>query len=169
MIFNRRIDVEKKAYAEVDTVTLYLGPQRQTEYYDYILSLAPKRVIFNPGTENEDFARLLAEHGIEAEEACTLVLLASGQYWFNLSGLQTPFGNLSFFAKRPFGQKDVEIYRRKQHVEQYQVESVFVSAEISGSLVDDKQLQDTSEDEQRDCSQYNQIVSRNYQDRKSVV
>lgn len=80
VIFNRRIDVDKKAYSEIDTVTLYLGPQRQTEYYDYILSLAPKRVIFNPGTENEDFARLLAEHGIEAEEACTLVLLASGQY-----------------------------------------------------------------------------------------
>jgi hypothetical protein len=64
----------------VDTVTLYLGPDRHPEYYDYILSLHPKRVIFNPGTENPELASILTEKGIEATEACTLVLLSIGQY-----------------------------------------------------------------------------------------
>lgn len=64
----------------VDTVTLYVGPQHQPEHYDYILSLKPKRVIFNPGTENEEFEKLIEQAGAEALEACTLVLLRSGQY-----------------------------------------------------------------------------------------
>ncbi len=68
------------AVEEVDTVTLYIGEARQPEYYDYILGLKPRRVIFNPGAENPAFARLLREHDIESEEACTLVLLATGQY-----------------------------------------------------------------------------------------
>ena len=59
---------------------MYVGPQRQPEYYDYILSLKPKRVVFNPGTENEEFEKLLSNNGIEPEEACTLVLLGTGQY-----------------------------------------------------------------------------------------
>jgi uncharacterized protein len=65
---------------DVDTVTLYIGPQHQPEHYEYILSLRPKRVIFNPGTENEEFEKLVEEAGSEAIEACTLVLLRSGQY-----------------------------------------------------------------------------------------
>ena len=65
---------------EVHTVTLYVGPQRQPEYYSKILALKPQRVIFNPGTENADFARQLEENGIQAEEACTLVLLSIGNY-----------------------------------------------------------------------------------------
>ncbi len=65
---------------ELDTVTLYLNPERQKAYYDYILSLQPKRVIFNPGTENSEFYALLAKHNIQAEVACTLVLLSTGQY-----------------------------------------------------------------------------------------
>jgi uncharacterized protein len=65
---------------DVDTVTLYLGAQHQPEHYDYILSLKAKRVIFNPGTENEEFEKLIEQAGSEALEACTLVLLRSGQY-----------------------------------------------------------------------------------------
>ena len=67
-------------YDDIDTVTLYVGPARQPPYYDYLLSLEPKRIIFNPGTENPELAELARERGIEATEACTLVLLASGQY-----------------------------------------------------------------------------------------
>lgn len=74
------IETEKLPFQDVDTVTLYLGPKRQPEYYDYILSLDPKRVIFNPGTENPEFYQLLREHGIEVEVACTLVMLGTNQY-----------------------------------------------------------------------------------------
>ncbi len=79
-IFGKVIDTEKKQYTDIDTVTLYVGPQRQTEYYDYIISLKPRRVIFNPGTENEEFYEILKKNNIESEVACTLVLLATGQY-----------------------------------------------------------------------------------------
>ena len=65
---------------EVDTVTLYVNPVAQKEYYDYILSIQPKRIIFNPGTENEELAALATANGIEALEACTLVLLNTGQF-----------------------------------------------------------------------------------------
>lgn len=80
VIFEKTIDTERKQYKGLDTVTLYVGPQRQPDYYDYVLSLKPKRVIFNPGTENEEFEKLLTDNGINAEEACTLVLLGMGQY-----------------------------------------------------------------------------------------
>ena len=80
IIFGKTIDTEKKYFADIDTVTLYLSAKFQTEYYDYILSLKPKRVIFNPGTENSEFEALLGLKGIIAEEACTLVLLGTGQY-----------------------------------------------------------------------------------------
>jgi predicted CoA-binding protein len=65
---------------EVDTVTLYLNPTLQKQYYDYILSLHPKRIIFNPGTENDELEQLAKENGIQPVEACTLVLLGTGQY-----------------------------------------------------------------------------------------
>ena len=65
---------------EVDTVTLYIGPRHQPEWYDYILSLKPKRVIFNPGTENPEFIKRVEDSGAEALEACTLVMLRSKQY-----------------------------------------------------------------------------------------
>ncbi|MEL7533290.1 MAG: CoA-binding protein [Bacteroidota bacterium] len=65
---------------ELDTVTLYLNPQRQGEYYDWLISLKPKRVIFNPGTENMELADKLREAGIEAVFGCTLVMLASRMY-----------------------------------------------------------------------------------------
>ena len=79
-IFGRIIDTERKNYADINTVTLYVGAQRQPEYYDYIVSLNPRRVIFNPGTENEEFYKVLKKNNIEAEVACTLVLLETGQY-----------------------------------------------------------------------------------------
>jgi len=65
---------------DVDTITLYIGPQRQPAYYDYILTTHPKRIIFNPGTENPDLKVLAQQQGIETLEACTLVLLSTGQY-----------------------------------------------------------------------------------------
>ena len=65
---------------EVHTVTLYLNPKRQEEWYDYILSLAPQRIIFNPGTENASFQQKAQSLGIETLEACTLVMLATGEY-----------------------------------------------------------------------------------------
>ncbi len=65
---------------DVDTVTLYLNPTHQKEYYDYILSLKPNRIIFNPGTENPELEQLAKAQGVEPLEACTLVLLATGQY-----------------------------------------------------------------------------------------
>jgi predicted CoA-binding protein len=73
-------DSEKKDFENVDTVTLYVGPQNQHEYYKYILDLKPQRVIFNPGTENPEFISRLKLAGIYPEIACTLVLLATGQY-----------------------------------------------------------------------------------------
>jgi predicted CoA-binding protein len=65
---------------DIHTVTLYVGPQRQPEYYKQILELNPKRVIFNPGTENIELLSKLEEKGIEVIEACTLVMLSTGQY-----------------------------------------------------------------------------------------
>ncbi|KOF04361.1 CoA-binding protein [Roseivirga seohaensis subsp. aquiponti] len=65
---------------EVDTVTLYINPQRQIEWYSYILSLKPKRIIFNPGTENQELKKLAEAQGIICEEACTLVMLSVGNF-----------------------------------------------------------------------------------------
>jgi predicted CoA-binding protein len=65
---------------DIDTVTLYVGPQNQPPLYDYILKTHPKRIIFNPGTENSELRRMANEKGIETEYACTLVLLSIGQY-----------------------------------------------------------------------------------------
>ena len=74
------IETDWKNYDGVDTVTLYLNPQRQKEYYDYILRLSPKRIIFNPGTENPELEQLAAAKNIRPLEACTLVLLSTDQY-----------------------------------------------------------------------------------------
>jgi predicted CoA-binding protein len=65
---------------EFDTITLYLNPYRQQDYYERIIELRPKRVIFNPGTENPHFMDRLEKAGIEVEEACTLVMLSIGNY-----------------------------------------------------------------------------------------
>ncbi|TQD33974.1 CoA-binding protein [Haloflavibacter putidus] len=74
------IETENLNFENVDTVTLYLNPKRQKEYYDYILALQPERVIFNPGTENPEFYEKLRKAGIEVLPACTLVLLSTNQY-----------------------------------------------------------------------------------------
>jgi predicted CoA-binding protein len=71
---------ERKIYPDIHTVSLYIGPNNQKEWFDYILSLHPKRIIFNPGTENLEFQNLAEQNGVEAIEACTLVLLSIGNY-----------------------------------------------------------------------------------------
>lgn len=70
----------KPVIENIDTVTLYIGPDNQPEWYDYILSLHPKRIIFNPGTENTELMNLAKANHIETEVACTLVLLSINQY-----------------------------------------------------------------------------------------
>ena len=67
-------------YDDIHTVTLYINPKIQREYYDYIISLKPIRIIFNPGTENQEFYNIAKDNGIIPEEACTLVLLNLNQY-----------------------------------------------------------------------------------------
>jgi uncharacterized protein len=74
------IETGHKHFDHIDTVTIYLNPQRQKEYYEYILSLHPKRIIFNPGTENDELFNMARSKGILAEEACTLVMLSTNQY-----------------------------------------------------------------------------------------
>jgi predicted CoA-binding protein len=74
------VDTVKQDWKNIDTVTLYLNREHQKEYYDYILSLHPRRLIFNPGAENEELARLAKANGILPMEACTLVLLSTGQF-----------------------------------------------------------------------------------------
>ncbi len=75
-----KIENNTPQYEGVDTVTLYLNADLQKQYYDYILSLKPKRIIFNPGAENFELVRLAKEQGIETELACTLVMLSIGNY-----------------------------------------------------------------------------------------
>ncbi|PHN05341.1 CoA-binding protein [Flavilitoribacter nigricans] len=74
-ILNDRPDLE-----DVHTVTLYLNPERQREYYDYIMAMNPKRIIFNPGTVNPELMNMAREKGIEVEVGCTLVMLSVGSY-----------------------------------------------------------------------------------------
>ena len=79
-VFGREILNEWETFEEVDTVTLYVGPENQTQYFEKIVSIQPKRVIFNPGTENILFQSVLAKANIYFEEACTLVLLSLNKY-----------------------------------------------------------------------------------------
>lgn len=74
------VNTELLPYKKVQTVTLYLNPKRQKDYYDYIVSLKPERVIFNPGTENPELYQILTKNNIAFEAACTLVLLSTNQY-----------------------------------------------------------------------------------------
>ncbi|WP_231465795.1 MULTISPECIES: CoA-binding protein [unclassified Pedobacter] len=76
------VEIEKQGqtHPDIDTITLYIGPALQPQYYHYIIDTKPKRVIFNPGTENYEFEKLLDQHNIEPMRACTLVLLSTGQY-----------------------------------------------------------------------------------------
>ena len=74
------IHTELLPFKDIHTVTLYLNPKNQEAYYSYIVSLKPQRVIFNPGTENPKFYKLLKENNMEFEVACSLVLLSTNQY-----------------------------------------------------------------------------------------
>jgi len=76
------VPIEKPGtiHDDIDTITLYVGPHNQEGLYDYILDTHPKRIIFNPGTENSELRRMANEKGIETEYACTLVLLSIGRY-----------------------------------------------------------------------------------------
>ncbi len=74
------VTTDKNPDSGIDTVTLYMNPAHQKEYYDFILSLNPKRIIFNPGTENDELAELAKAKNITSMEACTLVMLSTGQY-----------------------------------------------------------------------------------------
>ncbi len=82
MVFGEEIlDLRQKpALAGIHTITLYLGPQNQSEWMDYLIGLGPKRIIFNPGTENPVFFSKAKAAGIDALEACTLVMLTTGQF-----------------------------------------------------------------------------------------
>ncbi|WP_299257174.1 CoA-binding protein [uncultured Aquimarina sp.] len=75
-----KIETDLIDFDDIDTITLYLNPARQKQYYEYIVSLNPRRVIFNPGTENPELYDILKRSTIEAEVACTLVLLSTNQY-----------------------------------------------------------------------------------------
>ena len=75
-----QVQVKTSEIPDLDTVSIYLNKDNQKSYYEYILSEHPHRVIFNPGAENPEFEMMLADKGIKAIEACTLVLLATGQF-----------------------------------------------------------------------------------------
>jgi predicted CoA-binding protein len=76
------VEIEKPEtiHDDIHTITLYVGPQNQPALYDYILATNPKRIIFNPGTENGELRRMAREKGIETLSACTLVMLSTGEY-----------------------------------------------------------------------------------------
>lgn len=80
IVENVLIETEWNPNWKVDTVTLYVGPAHQSELMDKISELNPRRVIFNPGTENPAFFVFLTEKKISYELACTLVLLSTNQY-----------------------------------------------------------------------------------------
>ena len=79
-IGNTPITTEQREITNLDTITLYLNAQNQKNYYDYIIAQKPKRIIFNAGAENDELADLAKKAGILTQEACTLVLLSTGQY-----------------------------------------------------------------------------------------
>ncbi len=80
LIDTLQIDTAPMPYTAIDTITLYINPNRQIPYYNYIINLQPKRIIFNPGTENDELAALAKKNNIATVDACTLVLLSTGQY-----------------------------------------------------------------------------------------
>jgi len=79
-VFGKSIITDKSIQPDIDTITLYLGVQHQSDWYDYILDTKPERIIFNPGTENAELSQLAEHQGIEVEFACTLVMLSVGNY-----------------------------------------------------------------------------------------
>ena len=80
MIDDTGIIIEQEPIENIDTVSLYLNPVNQKPFYDYIISLKPKRIIFNPGAENDELELIAKNNGIKTMEACTLVMLSTDQY-----------------------------------------------------------------------------------------
>lgn len=75
------LDLKSRPFIkDIHTITLYIGPANQVQWYDYMLDVNPKRVIFNPGTENHVLENMVADRGIEVLRACTLVMLSVGNY-----------------------------------------------------------------------------------------
>ena len=74
------IQIEKKPVLDIHTVALYINPVKQLEYYDYIINLKPKRLIFNPGTENSELQKLAIKNGIDAINSCVLILINSNRF-----------------------------------------------------------------------------------------
>ncbi len=75
------LDLKNQPFiADIHTITLYIGPGNQPQWYDYILTINPQRVIFNPGTENPVLESMVSDHGVEVLKACTLVMLSVGNY-----------------------------------------------------------------------------------------
>ncbi len=79
-IMGVRIEKPFPKFEDIHTVTVYIGPRNLPPYYDYILGLKPKRVIFNPGTESPGFAETLAAAGVEVVHACTLIMISNHVY-----------------------------------------------------------------------------------------
>ncbi len=79
-VLNVQIKTNLDDFQNIHTLTLYMNPNNQRSFYDAIIALSPKRVVFNPGTENPEFYELLRKNNIEVEVGCTLVMLATGQY-----------------------------------------------------------------------------------------
>lgn len=79
-VANHPIEKPEQIHPDINTITLYVNPTNQKNLYQYILDTKPKRIIFNPGTENPELAQMAEEQGIETLEACTLVLLSINQF-----------------------------------------------------------------------------------------
>lgn len=90
MIGELAIETEQQAFEDIHTITMYLNPANQESMYDYILSLNPQRIIFNPGSENPALAALATEKNIEVLHACTLVLLSTGQFELTKEAMDGP-------------------------------------------------------------------------------
>ena len=75
-----KIETGRPDYSDINTVTMYVGKVHQPGYYDYLLGLKPKRIIFNPGTENAEFRKMAKKQGIETVEFCTLIMLSNGSF-----------------------------------------------------------------------------------------
>lgn len=80
LVAGQEIEKPEKIHTDIDTITMYVGTNNQADLYDYIINTKPKRIIFNPGTENPELEDLATKNGIEVQEACTLVMLSTNQY-----------------------------------------------------------------------------------------
>lgn len=80
IVAGKKIYTDRPEFTDIDTITMYIGAKNQADWYEYILKTSPKRIIFNPNTENPELAELAKKRGIQTENACTLVLLSVGNY-----------------------------------------------------------------------------------------